>query len=488
MSLLKNGFSDNRGYNAPRDTANIESIEFLKGPSGALYGNSEPGGTINIVTKQPKFDPEYSIESSLGSENFYRVSSDLTGPINESLAFRLNVAKEKKDSFRDYIKSDRTVIAPSLLWSISDNSFLTYFGEYIEQKAPLDRGIIAINGNKNAISNKTFFGNPNDGDMKLENYTHQLKLEHYFSDSWSGNAGIAYKNNSLKGTASEVRPFLNVTTDSVLLRTRYRDYNSNDLAFQGDIKNVSTFADIKNTLLLGTELYKFEADTKMNNLNNSVRISNIYSNPTYTTLLTGRGNLITDRNEDQKSLALFAQDEIEIGNFRFLTGVRYDKIEMDTINNLNKKTLTQNDYAVSPRLGVTYILNPESALYATSGKSFRPNSGVDINGNTFEAEEGISLETGIKFESLDKKIGATLVVYQINKNNVLTGTDPNGTYSVAAGEVESKGVEFDINGKITDNIKINLNYAYTNAEVTKDEGGVIDYLTGSIVNLKGKSL
>ena len=488
MSLLKNGFSDNRGYNAPRDTANIESIEFLKGPSGALYGNSEPGGTINIVTKQPKFDPEYSIESSLRSENFYRVSSDLTGPINESLAFRLNVAKEKKDSFRDYIKSDRTVIAPSLLWSISDNSFLTYFGEYIEQKAPLDRGIIAINGNKNAISNKTFFGNPNDGDMKLENYTHQLKLEHYFSDSWSGNAGIAYKNNSLKGTASEVRPFLNVTTDSVLLRTRYRDYNSNDLAFQGDIKNVSTFADIKNTLLLGTELYKFEADTKMNNLNNSVRISNIYSNPTYTTLLTGRGNLITDRNEEQKSLALFAQDEIEIGNFRFLTGVRYDKIEMDTINNLNKKTLTQNDYAVSPRVGVTYILNPEWALYATSGKSFRPNSGVDINGNTFEAEEGISLETGIKFESLDKKIGATLAVYQINKNNVLTGTDPNGTYSVAAGEVESKGVEFDINGKITDNIKINLNYAYTNAEVTKDEGGVIDYLTGSIVNLKGKSL
>ncbi|CAM3949352.1 TonB-dependent siderophore receptor [Arcobacter cloacae] len=488
MSLLKNGFSDNRGYNAPRDTANIESVEFLKGPSGSLYGNSEPGGTINIVTKQPKFDPEYSIESSLGSENFYRVSSDLTGPINESLAFRLNVAKEKKDSFRDYIKSDRTVIAPSLLWSISDNSFLTYFGEYIEQKAPLDRGIIAINGNKNAISNKTFFGNPNDGDMKLENYTHQLKLEHYFSDSWSGNAGIAYKNNSLKGTASEVRPFLNVTTDSVLLRTRYRDYNSNDLAFQGDIKNVSTFADIKNTLLLGTELYKFEADTKMNNLNNSVRISNIYSNPTYTTLLTGRGNLITDRNEEQKSLALFAQDEIEIGNFRFLTGVRYDKIEMDTINNLNKKTLTQNDYAVSPRVGVTYILNPEWALYATSGKSFRPNSGVDINGNTFEAEEGISLETGIKFESLDKKIGATLAVYQINKNNVLTGTDPNGTYSVAAGEVESKGVEFDINGKITDNIKINLNYAYTNAEVTKDEGGVIDYLTGSIVNLKGKSL
>ena len=87
MSLLKNGFSDNRGYNAPRDTANIESIEFLKGPSAALYGNSEPGGTININTKQPKFKPEYLVETTVGSYDFYRISTDLTAPISQSVAF-----------------------------------------------------------------------------------------------------------------------------------------------------------------------------------------------------------------------------------------------------------------------------------------------------------------------------------------------------------------------------------------------------------------
>jgi iron complex outermembrane recepter protein len=488
MSLLKNGFSDNRGYNAPRDTANIESIEFLKGPSAALYGNSEPGGTININTKQAKFKPEYSIETSVGSYDFYRISTDLTGPINESVAFRLNAATQKDGNFRNYVESNRNIVAPSLVWSINDNIFLTYNGEYIEQKAPLDRGIVAINGDLKAIDSKTFFGNPNDGDMNLKNYTHQMKLEHYFSDSWSSNAGITYKDNSLKGYASEVKPFVNVTSDSVLLRTRYRDYTSDDVSFQADVKNVSNIVNMKNTLLLGIEAYKFEADTIMYNLNNSVRVSNIYSNPTYTTLATGKGTLSTDRSEEHNAIALFSQDEIEVGKFRFLAGVRYDQIDIDSTNNINKKTTTQNDYAVSPRLGVTYLLDEQWSIYTTTGKSFRPNTGVDINGDTFEAEEGVSLETGLKFESLNKRFGGTLSLYQIDKENVLTGSDPSGNYSIAAGEVRSKGIELDINGKVTDNVKISTNYAYTNTEITKDSGGAVDYLTGNVVNLEGKEL
>ena len=488
MSLLKNGFSDNRGYNIPRDTVNIESIEFLKGPSAALYGNSEPGGTININTKQPKFTPEYSLETSVGSYDFYRVSTDLTAPISQSVAFRLNAASQKKGSFRDYVQSNKNIIAPSLLWSISDNTFLTYNGEYIEQKIPLDRGIVAINGDIKAIDSKIFFGNPNDANTKQENHSHQLKLEHYFSDNWSSNAGLAYKDNSLKGSSSEVKPFTNVTSDSVLLRTRYRDFTSDDISFQADVKNVSNIANMKNTLLLGTETYKFEADTVMYNLNNSVRVSNIYSNPTYTTLATGKGTLATDRNEEQKAVALFAQDELEIGNYRLLGGLRYDEVQMDTLNNLNKKNTTQNDYALSPRVGLSYLLDEQWSLYTTSGKSFRPNTGVDINGDTFEAEEGLSLETGVKFESSNKRVGGTLSLYQIDKENVLTGSDPSGTYSIAAGEVRSKGIELDINGKVTDNVKVSTNYAYTNTEITKDSGGTVDWWSGEVVNLEGKEL
>ena len=290
MSLLKNGFADNRGYNAPRDTANIESIEFLKGPSGSLYGNSEPGGTINIVTKEPKFTSEHSIKTDVGSYDFYRMALDSTAPINDNLAYRLNVATEKKGSFRDHIESQRYVVAPSLLYAISDDTFVSYMGEFIEQKAPFDRGIALIDG-KNVMNPKNFLGNPDDGDITLKNQTHQLKLEHYFSDSWSSRMGVAYKNNSLKGFGSEVTPATKITTDSINLRTRYRDYSSDDIQFQADLQNVTDIKDVTNTLLFGVETYRFEQDSILYTNKDTVRVDNIRSNPTYTVLKTGLGQI-----------------------------------------------------------------------------------------------------------------------------------------------------------------------------------------------------
>lgn len=467
MSLLKNGFADNRGFNAPRDTANIESIEFLKGPSGSLYGNSEPGGTINIVTKQPKFTSEHSIKTDVGSYDFYRMALDSTAPINDNLAYRLNVATEKKGSFRDHIESQRYVVAPSLLYAISDDTFVSYMGEFIEQKAPFDRGIALIDG-KNIMNPKNFLGNPDDGDVTLKNQTHQLKLEHYFSDSWSSRMGVAYKNNRLKGFGSEVTPATKITTNSINLRTRYRDYSSDDIQFQADLQNVTDIKDVTNTLLFGVETYRFEQDSILYTNKDTVRVDNIRSNPTYTVLKTGLGSLSTDKYEEQKGVALFVQDEVAYKDFRFLTGLRYDEVRMDNVNHLDSSSVKQNNYAVSPRVGITYLIDDMWSVYTTSGTSFRPNTGTDIDGKTFEPEKSVSIETGLKFESEDKKTGGTLSLYQIQKKNVLM-TDPNDPDEKrAAGKVRSKGIEFDFNGKITDNIKANFNYTYTDAKVVED--------------------
>ena len=141
---------------------------------------------------------------------------------------------------------------------------------------------------------------------------------------------------------------------------------------------------------------------------------------------------------------------------------------MDNLNYLNNKDTKQNDYAVSPRVGITYLIDNMWSAYVTSGTSFRPNTGTDKNGDTFKPEEGVSIETGLKFESEDKRFGSTLSIYQIEKKNVLT-TDPNDPdEKIAAGKVKSKGLELDLNGNITDNIRVNANYSYTNAKVTKD--------------------
>jgi len=477
ISILKNGFADNRGFNAPRDSAIIESIEVLKGPSGSLYGNSEPGGTINIVTKQAQFKPQHNIKLSSGSYDFYRVDLDTTAPISEKFAYRLNVAAEKKGNFRDYVQSNRYIIAPSFSYIISDNTMITYYGDYIKQAAPLDRGIVAINKDLKAVKKNVYFGNKNDGDIVLEGYTNQLKLEHYFNEAWVSRSGIAYKDNSLKGLATEISPGVIATSDSVLLRTRYRDYTSTDISFVSDIKGEFDIKNAKNTLLFGVEAYRFKQNEFFTNNANSLRIDNIRSKPIYTVLKTGLGNISTHRYQKQDGLALFLQDDLAIGDFRFFTGARYDKIKMEITNKQTSKITDQNDDEISPRVGISYLISPQFSIYLTSGTSFRPNSGLDKQGNSFEPEKGISFETGVKFESEDKRAGATLAVYSITKKNVKTQDLTDNSFDVASGEVKSKGLEFDVNGKITDNFKLNANYSYINAQITKDNQG-----------LKGKEL
>jgi len=100
-----------------RETANVERIEFLKGPASILYGRVEPGGIINLVTKQPLATPYYSLQQQFGSYDFYRTTLDATGPLtsDDTLLYRFNLAYQDADSFREFVKSDRVFVAPKLM-------------------------------------------------------------------------------------------------------------------------------------------------------------------------------------------------------------------------------------------------------------------------------------------------------------------------------------------------------------------------------------
>jgi iron complex outermembrane receptor protein len=151
MSLLRNGFSGNRGFNAQRDMANVERVEFLKGPAASLYGASEPGGTLNIVTKRPLWQSAHSVEGYVGSFDFLRATIDSTGPITENFAYRLNVALEDRGGFRDFVDTERSLFAPAFTWKISRATRLDYNGEWLSHKTPLDRGVVAINNQLGAV-------------------------------------------------------------------------------------------------------------------------------------------------------------------------------------------------------------------------------------------------------------------------------------------------------------------------------------------------
>lgn len=469
MNILWNGFASNRGYAPPRDTANVESIDFLKGPAAALYGNSEPGGTINVVTKKPQFKSANSLDLSVDSRGSYRSAVDSTGALNSEVAYRLNAAFEHKNSFRDNVSSDREFLAPAFTWVLSDSTVLNYEGEYLRQKAPLDRGIVAVNGNLGVLPVSRFLGEPRDGDIKMQNTNHLLTLDHRLDENWHLRTGLFHKDGTLDGYSTEASA---LQADNTTLRRqrRYRDYSWHDTSLQAELGGKLQTGGIQHEVLVGTEMDWLTLDQRMLRVNPTAASPyavNIYD-PVYgqaqPTLAAN-----TDTSERQISTALYLQDQLSLSErWKLLAGIRADGFR-STLNNWRTGTTTRQDKsAYSPRLGLTYLFTPSWSAYASASKSFRPNSGSDASGNAFSPETSRAAEVGLKFQSEDQRSGATLAVFDITKQNVLTTDPANPSFSIAAGEVRSKGVELDANARLGHHWRLTGNLAYTDAYVSKD--------------------
>jgi iron complex outermembrane receptor protein len=483
MSLLRNGMAANRGFNAPRDMANVERLEFLKGTMGALYGISEPGGTVNIETKQPRFNAAaHSVEAYYGSYNYKRLALDSTGPLNgtadtstttpATLAYRLNVSVEDKDSFRDHVHSRRELLAPALAWKLDADTLLRYDGEWLRQRAPLDRGVVAVNGQLGVVPISRFFGEPADGDTTIDNQTHQLLLEHALSSDWQARAGVQYRRGTMEGTASEGHAYgggtASVDTTGLLWRRlRYRDFASEDLAMQLDLVGKLRTGSIEHDVVVGAEAFRFTTDQLMRQQPFAQWASygiDIY-NPVY-----GQAQpelTLTPMNFTQRdrATAVYVQDQIGLSpQWKLLAGVRHDRYRQHIDDRAAGSTTVQEPSATSPRIGLTWLPTSTLSLYASAGRSFRPNVGVGADGEAFAPEKGTAKEVGLKWQSADGRLGGGAALFDIEKHNVLVplaGTD----FNVADDEVRNKGLELELAGLVVRGWRVALSYAYLDSEL-----------------------
>lgn len=152
--VLRDGFrlspSDsfgNTGILTLPETANLERIEVLKGPASILYGEIQPGGVINLVTKKPTSEPFFEGELQLGSRDFLRPRIDVSDALtaDKRLRYRLNALLQRDDGFRNFDRDiERQFIAPVVTWNISDRTDLTLDLEYLHDERPYDTGLLAF--------------------------------------------------------------------------------------------------------------------------------------------------------------------------------------------------------------------------------------------------------------------------------------------------------------------------------------------------------
>ena len=469
MATLLNGFSSNRGFNAPRDLAGVERVEFLKGPAAALYGSSEPGGTLNIVSKKPLWKAAHSVEAYAGSYGLGRAALDTTGPINDRLAYRLNVAVEDKGSFRDHVRAQRQVVAPAFTWKLSPDTVLEYTSEFLRHATPLDRGVVAVNNRLGAVPASRFLGEPADGNVTVTNQTHQLLLSHEWNADWRSRVGLSYRETGLKGFSTEPTA-LQADGRTLTRQRRYRDFHSDDVALQAELQGNLRAGGLEHELLAGVETYRFTMDTVMQRVNPSAAAPYAIDifNPVYGQAQPTPGRN-TDTLEKQRNTALYVQDTLKLGEqWRVMAGLRADHYDQSLQNRIADRTTSQSPSAVSPRLGVSWLPTPGWTVYANAGSSFRPNTGSDAAGRSFDPEKARALELGAKWESADQRLGATAALFDITKRNVLTSDPLNAGFSVAAGEVRSRGLELDLAGRLGTHWRLNASLVMNDVEVTRD--------------------
>ena len=475
LSTLQDGFvlSD---YGSP-ETANLERIEVLKGPASILYGATEPGGVVNLVTKKPLSEPFFEAEFQAGSFGFIRPRLDISGPLNpdKSLLYRLNAAYERSDGFRDFDQDiERVFIGPAVTWKISDRTDLTLQLAYLDDKRPLDRGIPAFGEGIADIPISRITGEPDDF-IQNQQFTAKYELQHRFSENWSLRNAFQYLNEDL--TVNNFDPDTLEENDGILSRNqRIIDQLTQSYSLQTNLVGKFATGSIKHTLLLGVDLTHRSRDLDFaSNLSTSAPL-NIFD-PVYNLVPRvsfSEMDLLLSQRTKTNSLGIYLQDQITLtDNLKLLLGGRFDIVDQNIKNNPTafeptSSSSTQYNEAFSPRVGIVYQPIKPISLYASYTRSFRPNEQTTFDGSLLEPERGTQYEVGVKGDWLDGRLSTTLSFYQIKKTNVATVDINNPDFVIASGEQRSQGIELDIAGEILPSWKIIASYAYTDSEVTND--------------------
>ncbi|MBR7213413.1 TonB-dependent siderophore receptor [Pseudomonas sp. B2021] len=471
--FYRNGFPINRGYPNMPDANTIERLEVLRGPATMLYGRGDPGGTFNVVSKQPLAERTVTLGSQLNDQGMKRGTLDASGPLDEEgrLAYRLNVVGEGGDTFRDHVETERYGVTPVITWQATDDTKVTFEGDFMRNNHPLDRGLTRFPNQRGTPSRDTFWGDKDAGKLHNDNNMAQLRFEHALSDNWTLGGGFQWLDGSLKGNAIEANGPGSLGADGRTLQRNfnYRKLEWTDKDYQLNLTGHFSTGGFDHTLLTGIEYedYDYKSIIQRSSAAAGTYPIDIFD-PVYGQPRPALTRTPTHDKENLKTYAAFVQDQVALTErLKVLAGARFERFEHDYQNYVGKSWQAA-DNAVTPRVAVIYDLTDTVAVYADAARSFKPNTGASREGGGFAPEKGKSYEMGIKWEALDRQLSVDAAIYQIEKKNVLT-TDPvDNTFSVAAGQVRSRGFDLNVAGNLTPEWRVIGGYAYVDAEVTRD--------------------
>jgi len=466
--------------NVGTDLYGSESVEILKGPSSVMYGQTPPGGIINMTSRRPQRVAGGEVGAQYGSFDHMQVNGDYTGPLGDVVSFRLTGLYRSNETQTDFVDGERIYLAPALTFDFTEATRLTLLGYYQEDNIdnwsggflPASGTLLPNPNGKIPINRST--GEPGVNRYDREQYGVGYDFSHDFSDGFRLQQNLKFfsADSEMRGTYGQ--GFVDNDYDGV--PDDYRTINRATFPFDEEIDSFSvdtrgyidfSTGSIEHNVLVGFDYRKYEAKSAFGFASStyppgSVPTLDIFA-PVYGVPFVDPPANIPYTDQVQKQSGLYVQDQIDIDRFVITLSGRQDWVDSDN----NGTTVKDDEFTY--RAGLNYVMDNGLAPYVQVATSFQPTAGADFFGQPFKPTTGDLVEAGLKFDG--RQLGpeihwfASAAVYSLTQKNVLMSDPDHLFFQVQTGKVDVKGVELESVTRIRERWSINASYTYTDSEV-----------------------
>ncbi|KKB06027.1 ferrichrome porin FhuA [Pantoea anthophila] len=453
----------------------LERAELLRGPVSVLYGKSNPGGVVALVSKRPTQETLREVQFQMGNDNLFSTGFDFGGALDDDgvYSYRLTGQARSQDAQQAMNKEKRYTIAPAFSWRPDERTrvdLLTYFQNEPETGyygwLPRQGTIVPItraDGREYKLPTNFDEGEQSN---KISRTTKMVgySAEHSVDDTWTLRQNLRYADlrtdyRSIYGNG------FNAATQEI---TRGSAASSEKLnQFAVDTQAQAKFATglVDHTLLLGVDYQRTRNDIDAA-FGSAAPLNAI--NPQYGNDANIGTPFPYQYLNKQEQTGLYTQDQMEWNRWVLTLGGRYDYAMTSALNRNGDTEVKNHDQAFTWRGGLNYVFDNGIAPYFSYSESFIPTAGTTSDGQPFDPARAKQYEAGVKYVPKDRPVVVTAAVYHLTKTKNLTAEPGNVLFSVQSGEIRSRGVELEAKAALNANVNLTASYTYTDAEYTED--------------------
>lgn len=470
VPMLLDGLSVG-GQGLQMDPWLLESVAAVKGPASLLYGQSNPGGLIDMQMKKADGNTGTRVGGIVGSHNRAGLRFDVARKQGENLSWRVVGHAEKADAQEKGLQTRRLTLAPSVRWTPTDATSLTVWGLY--QREP-DAGYRNFRQALGTTIPTKFGYIPGDflvGDPdfeKSERTTHAAgyQLEHKLSDATTLRQKFLFAKGTwdqstlVWGKMAKDQRHIGRSLTTTLDSTR-------QVNLDNQIEHRITFGGGEHVLLGGVDISYSRVHRTTSY---GAGVTPIYwtkpgrDKAIITTPPRGHNETISR----QRQTGIYLQDQARFGNLHVQAGLRYDWADNDINDLQNNRRMSYDSKALTGRVGMLYEMANGLSPYISYSTSFEPVTTAPPAGkDPFDPTQGKQLEIGVKWANSDGTMMVTASAYDLRQSNVLRSINGSRTDFEQVGEIRSRGVEIEAQGQITNQFSMLASLGYNNAHITK---------------------